>query len=131
MNKKLFYTLNMTWGIIMNVIGYICAGVLSAAGIKPERHKGLLVYRVGENWGGLNLGLVVLASHRASEKTLNHEVGHAIQNAIYGPFHIFIVAIPSAIRYWYRTFTSPSTAYDSAWFEGQATEWGNSLTKDW
>ena len=32
-----------------------------------------------------------------------HEFGHSFQNAILGPFMIFLVSIPSAIRYWYQT----------------------------
>ena len=58
--------------------------------------------------------------------TNNHEYGHTFQNAILGPFFIFIVAIPSAIRYWYREFSKKTQPdYDAIWFEGSATEIGN------
>lgn len=45
---------------------------------------------------------------------------------------VFVIAVPSAIRYWYREFlmrsgrmkVSELPSYDSLWFEGQATEFG-------
>ena len=45
----------------------------------------------------------------------------------------FVICIPSAIRYWYRELKYyrkglyPETDYDSIWFEGQATKWGNKV----
>lgn len=48
----------------------------------------------------------------------------------------FVIAIPSAIRYWYRTFKyskkkiKAPTSYDSVWFEGQATEYGKRANAD-
>lgn len=63
-----------------------------------------------------------------------HEYGHSIQVMIWGPLWLFVVAIPSVIRFWYREwyykhkyFTTRKSLppYDSIWFEGQATRWGN------
>jgi hypothetical protein len=56
-----------------------------------------------------------------------------LQNLIWGPLFPFVIAIPSAIRYWYRELKYyrkglyPDTDYDSIWFEGQATKWGNKV----
>ena len=66
---------------------------------------------------------------------LAHESGHGIQNAIMGPLFIFLVAIPSAARYWYRELKfnrkglTPPTAYDAIWFEGSATYLGTTFVK--
>lgn len=52
--KKLFYFLNFTWGIIMNIIGAVGAGVMLALGKKPIRHAGSIVFRTGHYWGGVS-----------------------------------------------------------------------------
>lgn len=91
------------------------------------------VFTVGENWGGLNMGPITLVDKYAGPRTLNHEFGHSIQNCYLGPLMPFLVAIPSAVRYWYREWLIRSgrkkarelPSYDSVWFEGTATSIGN------
>lgn len=136
LNPKLYYILNFTWGIIMNIIGGLAAAGLMALGKKPERHAGLVVFRIGRSWGGVNLGIFSIVSEDAPEATLDHEFGHSLQNAIWGPLFPFVIALPSAKRYW--TFTNnqkkgiPNTEnYDDAWFEGQASSWGTQVAQLW
>ena len=137
MTKKQFYTLNLTWGILLNIVGFMTALVMLFTGHKPKIHGGCIYFKVGKNWGGVNLGLVFLTDDSPSEHTKNHEFGHAIQNAKYGLLMPFIVSIPSAVRYWYREIVyyhkgkEPPTDYYSIWFEGEATKLGNEYTKKW
>lgn len=133
--KKLFYFLNFTWGIIMNIFGFIGAGVMLALGKKPFNHAGSITFRIGHYWGGVSLGIFSFVSEEAGEHTLNHEFGHAIQNAVLGPFFPFVIAIPSFIRYWRFVYNDkndiPNKPYDSIWFEGSATELGTKIAKKW
>ena len=127
MTKLLFYVLNLTWGIPMNLIGALVALGLHIGGKRPTRHGLCWCYIVGRGWGGVSLGLVMIVAETSNhDDTKNHEHGHAWQNALYGVFFPFVVAIPSAIRYWYREKQDPLSLppYDSIWFEKQATEWG-------
>lgn len=130
MNKKVYYLLNLTWGLPMTLIGGIVAVVLFAIGKKPRKRNGCLYFEIGERWGGVNLGLVILTAKDPSESVINHELGHSIQNAFLGVLMPFIVGIPSALRYWYRKIRSrmglKNKSYDAIWFERQATELGNS-----
>ena len=135
MKKKiLFYALNLTWGGIMNIIGGVVALVLYAAGKRPERHGLCWCFTVGKSWGGVSFGLVMLVCSRAGRHTHDHEHGHAIQNAIYGPAHA-VLSVCSAARYHWRNLQmrldplKPMPPYDSFWFEGQATEWGEKFVK--
>lgn len=136
-NKIAFYILSFTWGIPMTLIGLIAAGVLLCAGYRPKRWGGCWYFNVGENWGGVELGLVFLTDNNDTIHTKNHEFGHAIQNCFFGPLMPFIVCIPSAIRYWYRELRynrrglRPTTNYDDIWFEGQATELGYMNIHKW
>lgn len=136
-DKKSYYILNLTWGLPMTLIGLIVATMLLISGKRPHRHGGCFYFNVGKNWGGCNLGLIFLTDESDRESTKNHEFGHSLQNTIFGPFMIVLVAIPSAIRYWYRELKfyrkglKPTTAYDDIWFEGQATRLGNEYINKW
>lgn len=88
---------------------------------------------VGKNWGGFNLGAYSLIDEITKEKLYKHEVGHSIQNCFFGPFMLFIVTIPSIVRYWYRKFNKnkPLPPYDAIWFESMATKLGNKFLKEY
>lgn len=129
MLEILFYILSFTWGLPLTLIGASVALVLTFKGYKPKRYGYCIFYEVGENWGGLNLGLFCFISKNVSKSTKQHEFGHGLQNCLYGILTPFIVTIPSAIRYWYRRIRQEKgliniTPYDAVWFEKQATEWG-------
>lgn len=123
-NKIIFWLLSLTWGLPMTLVGAAAALFLRWKAYIPTRWGPCWVFVVGEGWGGINLGPVSIVSKTAKVRTIYHEVGHALQNCLYGFLFPFIVAIPSAIRYWYREWTKPTTGYDDIWFEGQATRWG-------
>lgn len=136
MKKSLFYLLSFTWGLPLTLIGYLAALCLLVVGYRPNGKYGCcLVFKVGRNWGGLNLGPVIITSHPHDSHIMKHEHGHAIQNCWFGPLTPFIVCIPSVIRYWYRELRylrkseNPPTAYDDIWFEGQATRVGTEFIK--
>lgn len=150
----LFWIISLTWGIIMTSIGLLITAILNLikfAGkvvgynLKIKTHKNgcSLITEIGGNWGGLELGAVALCGNYSEkwpsrfDSTRKHEFGHAIQHLFLGPFFIFVVAIPSACRYWYQRIMRkkgkkfPAGWYDSIWFEGGAdrtgTKWVNWL----
>ena len=64
-----------------------------------------------------------------NECVVLHECGHGLQNIIWGPLMLFVISIPSVIRFWYRRHQNKKgiynlKAYDAIWFENQATRWG-------
>lgn len=130
MNKILYYVLSATWGFIMTFIGLLITLILLMLCYKPHKNIYGWYFEIGENWGGVNLGLCTLTSRNPSEHVLTHEFGHSVQSCIFGPMYIFIVAIPSVVRYWYREYLiqvkhrDNLPEYDSIWFEGQATRLG-------
>ena len=133
LSKISYWTLSLTWGLLLTLLGLITAVVLLCCGKKPYRHMYGYVFTVGENWGGLNMGPITLVDKYVGPRTRNHEFGHSIQNCYFGPLMPFLVAIPSAVRYWYREWLIRSgrkkarelPSYDSIWFEGTATSIGN------
>lgn len=136
-NKFLFYLLSFTWGLPLTAFGCITALILLISGKKPYKHGVCLCFEVGKRWGGLEMGVFFLANKNPAPSLLNHELGHAMQNCYFGFFMPFIVCIPSAIRYHIRRKSADKKrgcdrkAYDSIWFEAQATRLGNEFMKSY
>jgi len=116
----------------MNVAG-LFATIFSLIFLKGKIHvNGLgLITEIGDYWGGVSLGLFALSGRYKDRSTYiynnirKHEFGHSLQNAILGPLFIFIVAIPSMIRYFYSNkHTVSFDWYESVWFENTATKYG-------
>jgi hypothetical protein len=86
----------------MTLVGAAAALFLRWRAYIPTRFGPCWVFVVGERWGGVNLGPVILISKTAKIRTIHHEIGHALQNCLWGPLFPFVIAIPSAIRYQLR-----------------------------
>lgn len=129
----LYWLWQCTYGVLMTAIGAVVVLVLICCGCKPKRFHYNIYIEVGKNWGGVNLGAFFLTCKGAGLSTRQHEAGHGLQNLWWGILFPFVIAIPSAVRYWYREWyykhkypvtkkTLPE--YDAIWFEGQATRLG-------
>jgi hypothetical protein len=131
MKKILFYILSFMWGQPMTLIGFIVAGALLVMGYRPKKYGWCYHFERGDGWGGINLGLVFVTDKNSSVSTKNHEHGHALQNCIWGPLFPFVIAIPSVCRCGIRMLQSKKgkqlPPYDSVWFEGQASKWGDAF----
>ena len=134
MNKSLYLFIQVTWGILTFLAGlFVTVFIRIFVSSAETRKNGWgLITSFGGNWGGLSLGPFAFCGRYTVgssfyEHTRRHEFGHSIQVLFMGPFFIFIVAIPSAIRYWYYRLTpnNPHKTYDAVWFEGTATRWGS------
>ena len=125
----------------MSFIGVIVIGCIKIYGLfthktfELKKHGYCYYLNVGKSWGGVELGMFFLTDSHDSNATKWHEHGHSVQNCFWGPLMPFVICIPSAIRYWYREFKydrkglRAPTAYDSIWFEGDATRTGRKYRK--
>ena len=126
--KWVYYLLQFTWGLPMNLIGGAVALTLLALGHRPIKHGWNYCFGLDVDWG-MELGVFFIAPVHGSVNLKNHEHGHGIQNIYFGPFSIGMVNLPSMVRFWYREFKVKfggklDTEYDDIWFEGQATKSG-------
>lgn len=128
--RWLYYLLHFTWGIIMIIIAGLVAGILAFVNLftknmQFKKYHGVLEIRLGQNWGGCDLGLVYLRDTTSSESVSEHELGHSFQVWL-GIFFPFVVAIPSAIRWWIRRLqpNKQHKPYDSFWAEDAASQCG-------
>jgi len=143
-----YWFLQLTWGVLMTFVGLLTTlFILIFMKDKAHFHKNGFswIIEIGGNWGGVNLGAVSLCGSYSQkdakcydpkwfEHTRRHEFGHSIQNIIFGPLYIFVVALPSVCRYWYNVYCDKkginltSSWYDcKAWFEYTASLWGTKI----
>lgn len=136
-HKAFLRTSAFTWGAPMTAVGLLAALLLR--GIAPlahlllgieiahTRYRGRTCFLLGHRWGGLTLGNVILCQHEPTEQLLDHEWGHTVQNALFGPLMPLLV-LASAARYHDRNRRAkrgePLPPYDAWWFEAQATALG-------
>ena len=106
LSYSVFWFIQLTWGIIMNLVGAVVVLSLLIAGKKPHKVGPVIYVQVGKDWGGLELGGFFICCENATAKTIYHECGHSIQNLIWGPLFPLVIAIPSATRYWLRQFNT-------------------------
>lgn len=118
----LYWFLTLTWGSLMSIVSLVMFLVELLMKKKPFIFNGEIGFDNDSDYG-FNLGWCFTS---CCTSLLLHESGHGIQNAIYGPFAIFLVYIPSVVRYWYYKLVLKNkwSTYNDAWFEKQATEWG-------
>ena len=131
LSDREFYVRSFTWGLPVNIGGAAFALMMLATGHKPETFGKCVHFSAGKSWGGGSLGVFIFTCKNASQRLLEHEHGHSIQNCYYGPLMPFLVNLPSSSRYWYRRAVQKINPgkklppYDSIWFEAEATQLGH------
>ena len=130
-HRWLYYLLACTWGFIATFLGVLLTGILGIAKIFNKNivfRKYHWIYSISlgpDYWGGFEMGLMFVRDQKSWEALEWHEFGHTFQNCLFGPFMLFLVSIPSAIRWWYQWFRTrkgkENKAYDAMWFEDSAS----------
>lgn len=124
----LYTVLSLTWGLPLTLIGAAVFLVLILAGKKPKRFGYCRYIEVGRNWGGLEGGLFFITCEAPSESLLRHEMGHGLQNIIFGPLMLLLVTVPSAVRWHWRRYAARKgrslCPYSAVWFERMADTLG-------
>lgn len=108
-----YLILSWTWNIIMTLIGAVTVGSICLfTWQRPKRFGWSIYVEVGNYWGGCDLGMFFICSKNSSYNLKCHELGHNLSQGIYlGPLFPFLVAIPSASRYWLREVKTQKSKY--------------------
>jgi len=131
----MFWIVSLTWGALLTIPGIIIALFAILLGGTLHKNGCTFIIEVGNNWGGLEIGAIAFCGRYSQkegpcynpswyEHTRAHEFGHNLQQLILGPFQLFLVFIPSAIRYWYSRIHGLKHPYDYALFEYIASKLG-------
>jgi len=137
MDPKLFYLIQWTWGLSVNLAGFLIFLFFKLRGCKSERFGYAHITYVPWEAGGLSMGTFIFmkADHPSKVWTYNtriHEYGHTWQALVLGPFYYVIIAIPSFTwcntpalrRYREEKDVSYYVFYPEAW----ANAWGQKAT---
>lgn len=129
-HRWLYYILALTWGGLLTYSGFIVLFILFIYkkinnDCEINKYNGILQVKINDYWGGCSLGLIYLRDFESSDSINEHEFGHTFQNCLLGPLFIFLIAIPSVIRYWFSG--KLNKPYDAVWFEDSATQIGRKL----
>lgn len=126
--RVLFYALQFTWGLTVNLAGLILFLCCLGRGRRERFRNGVATYLPG-NHGGMSLGIFIFVSVRSEEGARGlcaHEYGHTIQCLFLGPLYWIVIALPSAV--WCHCFAGyrkrRGIAYDALYCERWATSWG-------
>ena len=132
--KVIFYLLQFTWGLTVNLAGllvFLCC----RSRFHSEKFRNAIVTYLPGNRGGLSLGVFIFLSVRDTREISRicaHEYGHTVQCLLLGPLYWVVVAIPSAV--WYHFFvdyrTKHGIPYDALFCERWATAWGKQRKTD-
>ena len=98
----LFWIISFIWGLPLTLYGLVVALGCLIIGKKPQKFHHFVRFEIGVGWGGFEAGPFFFTNKQPSLFTKQHEAGHGIQNIIFGPLMLFVVSIPSALRYWFR-----------------------------
>ena len=79
MNTFLYWFIQLTWGLPLNIIGAILEFVLICRGHKPQTFGHAIYFEIGNNWGGVNFGAFFFVQQKASMHIKRHEYGHGFQ----------------------------------------------------
>ena len=131
MKRVLYILVQWSWGLPATLVGLFATlyALLFRHGKAHRNHLGIIT-EFGGNWGGVSLGMFQLCGSYSQDypcffnETKDHEYGHSLQNMIYGVFYIFVIGIPSFIRYNLYNAGKLKGGYYDIWFERQATKWG-------
>ena len=131
--KILFYLLQFTWGLSVNLVG-LAVFLCCRKRFGSQRFcNGIVTYLPGGR-GGLSLGIFIFLSIRDPQERSRlcvHEYGHTVQCLFLGPLYWIVVMVPSAI--WYHFFAGyrrrNRVPYDAFYCERWATAWGKRWSK--
>ena len=101
MKRFMYYLIQWTWGIIMNIFGSITCIIALCCKCPIQKYRNAIEILVPWNFGGCELGMFFIRG-KDCPGVAPHEYGHTIQNLWWGPLFPFVVCLPSAARYWLR-----------------------------
>lgn len=140
MKRFLFYLVQWTWALPINLIGLV--GYIIFAKIKKCEHErffnAVITYVPGpESFGGISFGTFIFMNPNRDEQfkynTRIHEYGHSFQAILLGPVWFLVVAIPSFVWCNFKPLKEyrkkNNVSYYSLYCEAWANRWGQAATK--
>ncbi|MBQ5970639.1 MAG: hypothetical protein IJL52_11115 [Clostridia bacterium] len=131
LKKFLFYFVQWTWGLPVNLVGgiafLICTKLLHR---RYQRFGYAFITYLPWKQGGLSLGLFIFMrdQHPNKKWTYNtriHEYGHTWQCLLLGPLYYLVIALPSAV--WCNVFDGYRRKHNVSYYKLYCESWANAF----
>jgi hypothetical protein len=123
--------LRFLWELPQNLLGLVVWLAVRKRILTRETVRGRILFQV--TGFGVSLGSFIFWSEMdraADARTDNrdHEIGHSIQSALFGPFYLILVGIPSVSRFLYgrMVFRRRGIRWQG-YFDGYPENWADRL----
>ena len=130
--RILFYLVQWTWGLPVNLIGAIVYAFVCKK-CRHERYKNAFISYVPWKFGGLSMGLFIFMADNKPEGWTNntriHEYGHTIQCLLLGPLYWIVIGLPSAV--WCNFFEGYRQKHNVSYYKLYCESWANSWGQTW
>lgn len=133
-SRFLFYLVQFTWGLPVNLVGGLMFLILWAfRHYRHEKFQNAFITYIPWNQGGLSMGLFIFMAEGREEKwtrnTRIHEYGHTIQCLLLGVFYYVVIAIPSAV--WCNCFAGYRKKNNVSYYKLYCESWANKWGQKW
>lgn len=128
MKTFLFYLIQWTWGLPVNLVGGIIFLICKAMGRRSEKFEHAWITYLPWNQGGLSMGLFIFMKENHPNETWTyntriHEYGHTWQCLLLGVFYYPVIAIPSSI--WCNFFEGWRRKHHKSYYIFYPEKWAN------
>ena len=123
-NKTLFYLIQWTWGLSVNLVGGLIYLICKAKGRKCEKFGYSYIQHTKKK--KICLFIFMKGDHPNETWTYNtriHEYGHTWQCLLLGPFYWFVIGLPSAI--WCNFFEGYRKKNNKSYYVFYPEKWAN------
>ena len=131
-SRFLFYLVQWTWGLPVNLIGLIVYLILYKKCRHEKFHNAYITYLPWKH-GGLSTGLFIfMADGKSADWTYNtriHEYGHTIQCLLLGPLYWLVIGLPSAV--WCNCFEGYRRKHNVSYYKLYCESWANRWGEKW
>jgi len=126
-----YYLLQITWGIIQNICGFLIWIILMCK--NPKRKITTFFGAIVTEWKfsfSTGCGLFIFYGHKNAKdakEVLVHEYCHTIQSCILGPLFMFVIALPSVSWAFIPCFVKMRKEKNIKYCEFYPESWANKL----
>lgn len=103
------------WQLPQNLLGLVLLHLYGPHAVIASDDAGTRVYKSARMSGGISLGrYVIIGKYQCTQRTIAHELGHAVQSRMLGPLYLLAIGLPSILWAGLHEHIAPRKSY--YWF---------------
>ncbi len=103
------------WQLPQNLLGLMLLHQYGPHVVMASDDAGARVYKSERMPGGISLGrYIIVNKYQCTQRTIAHELGHAVQSRMLGPLYLLAIGLPSILWAGLHEHIAPRKSY--YWF---------------